>query len=82
MRTFAVRMREHNNNALTVARWLETHDMVERVYYPFLKSHPQHTLALEQMKGGSGMISFELKGGRDTGMILLQHIKLLQQAVF
>lgn len=62
--TYELRMRSHNANGLAVARFLEEHPAVERVYYPGLPSHPQHALAERQMPGGfGGMLSFELKGG-------------------
>jgi len=63
LKTLAVRMREHERNALQLARFLEKHPAVERVFYPGLPSHPQHALAARQMSGFSGMISLELKGG-------------------
>ena len=63
LKTLAVRMREHERNALHLARVLEGHPEVERVFYPGLASHPQHALAARQMSGFSGMISLELKGG-------------------
>jgi cystathionine beta-lyase/cystathionine gamma-synthase len=64
LKTYGLRMERHNLNALTVARFLEGHPAVERVYYPGLESHPQHALAKRQMIDGSGgILSFELKGG-------------------
>ncbi|MFZ4396981.1 MAG: cystathionine gamma-synthase [Kiritimatiellia bacterium] len=63
LKTLAIRMREHERNALQLARFLEDHPAVERVYYPGLPSHPQHARAAGQMSGFSGMISLELKGG-------------------
>jgi len=63
LKTLAVRMREHERNALRLSRFLEAHPAVERVYYPGLQSHPQHELARRQMSGFSGMISLGLKGG-------------------
>lgn len=67
LQTYGLRMREHNRNGLEVARFLEGHQAVERVYYPGLLSHPQHELARRQMSGGfGGMLSFELKGGFDA----------------
>jgi cystathionine gamma-synthase/cystathionine gamma-lyase len=63
LKTLAVRMREHERNALRLARFLEEHQAVERVLFPGLPSHPQHALAARQMSGFSGMISLELKGG-------------------
>jgi len=65
LKTLAVRMREHERNALRLAGFLEEHPAVERVYYPGLKSHPQHDLANRQMFGFGGVVSFELAGGRE-----------------
>jgi len=65
-KTLAVRMRRHQENALRVARWLESRPGVARVIYPGLRSHPQHALARRQMSGYGGMVSFELRAGRST----------------
>ncbi len=61
-KTLALRMREHARNAQIVAEFLESRDDVARVYYPGLRSHPQHALAKRQMSGFGGMLSFELEG--------------------
>ncbi len=67
MKTLAVRVARHNENALRVAEFLEQHAKVRRVHYPFLKSHPQYAIAREQMSGGSGMVTFEVEGtGEDA----------------
>lgn len=67
MQTYGLRMAAHNHNGIEVARFLESHPAVERVYYPGLPSHPQHELARRQMTGGfSGMLSFEVKGGYEA----------------
>jgi cystathionine beta-lyase/cystathionine gamma-synthase len=63
LKTLATRMREHERNALHLARLLEDHPAAARVYYPGLPSHPQHELAARQMSGFGGMVSIELKGG-------------------
>ncbi len=63
IKTLAVRMREHEKNALYLAEYLERHPKIERIYYPGLHSHGQHLLAKKQMTGFGGMISVELKGG-------------------
>lgn len=63
LKTLKVRSREHEANAIHLARALEKHPAVQRVYYPGLESHPQHELAKRQMRGFGGMISFEVKGG-------------------
>jgi methionine-gamma-lyase len=64
--TYGLRMAAHNANGLAVARFLEGHPAVERVYYPGLPSHPQHALAQRQMTGFGGMLAFALKGGYDA----------------
>jgi cystathionine gamma-synthase len=60
MKTLALRMERHNANGLAVARWLESHPKVRRVWYPGLESHPDHAQATRQMKGFSGVVTFEL----------------------
>lgn len=60
-KTLHVRMDRHCQNALAVARWLEAHPKVARVFYPWLPSHPQHAIAKKQMRAGGGMVSVELK---------------------
>jgi cystathionine gamma-lyase len=62
IKTLAVRMRQHEENARTVARFLAEHTRVEKVYYPGLPSHPDHELAKRQMSGFGGMVSFQFKG--------------------
>src|SRR6266511_2749984 len=59
-KTLALRMRQHDANGRRVAEWLEKHPRIQRVYYPGLRSHPQHELAARQMKGFGGMLSVEL----------------------
>ncbi len=65
VKTLAVRMRQHGENSLRVARFLEQHPRVQRVYYPGLASHPDHELASRQMRGFGGMVSFAFEGDRD-----------------
>jgi methionine-gamma-lyase len=62
LRTLALRIRQHNDNAQALAEFLEKHRAVKKVYYPGLKSHSQHDLARQQMSGFGGMVSFELDG--------------------
>lgn len=76
VRTLAVRMEKHCSNAMQVAAYLENHKKVKRVMYPGLKSHPQHAIAKAQMKGFSGMITFELKGTIQSGITLMNSVKL------
>jgi cystathionine beta-lyase/cystathionine gamma-synthase len=67
LKTLAVRVARQNENALQVAEFLEQHAKVRRVHYPFLKSHPQYETAREQMSGGGGIVTFEVKGtGEDA----------------
>ena len=67
VKTLAVRVARHNQNALRVAEFLAQHAKIRRVHYPFLKSHPQYAIAREQMSGGSGMVTFEVEGtGEDA----------------
>ncbi len=68
IKTLAVRMREHSMNAQAVAEYLEAHPKVERVLYPGLPSHPGHDLASRQMLLPGGMLSFEIKGGKDAAL--------------
>ncbi|HEY6477882.1 MAG TPA: PLP-dependent aspartate aminotransferase family protein [Polyangia bacterium] len=65
-KTLAVRMERHQENALVIARWLESRREIARVIYPGLRSHPQHALARRQMSGFGGMVSFELRQERKT----------------
>ncbi|HSP14471.1 MAG TPA: aminotransferase class I/II-fold pyridoxal phosphate-dependent enzyme [Thermoanaerobaculia bacterium] len=80
VRTLALRMRQHNENGVALARFLEKHPAVSAVHYPGLKSHPQHELAACQMKGFGGMLSFELKGGPDASARFLDRVRLASQA--
>jgi cystathionine beta-lyase/cystathionine gamma-synthase len=67
MKTLAVRVARQNENAMRVAEFLEQHEKVRRVHYPFLKSHPEHDVARKQMSGGGGMVTFEVNGtGEDA----------------
>lgn len=77
LETLSVRVDKHCSNALKVAEFLETHNSVNLVKYPFLKSHPQYQLAKKQMKYGGNVVAFEIKGGVDAGRQFLNAIKLL-----
>lgn len=66
LETLSLRMRAHSDNALALAKWLESHPKVRRVYYPGLPSHPQFDLASRQQQGHGGVLSFEVDGGRDA----------------
>ncbi len=65
LETLKVRMQAHSASALILAKWLETHPAVKQVFYAGLESHLQHKLAAQQQDGFSGLLAFELKGGRD-----------------
>ena len=80
IKTLALRMEEHNRNALAIAHWLEAHPKVSAVLHPGLDSHPQHALALRQMSGFGGTFSFRLKGGREAVNRLLESVKLFTLA--
>lgn len=77
LETLGVRVDRHCENALKVAEFLETHDEVILVKYPFLKSHPQYELAKKQMKQGGNVVAFEVKGGIEAGRQFLNHLKML-----
>lgn len=80
IKTMALRVKRQNKNAKKIARFLETHPDVEKVYYPGLKSHPEHDLAKSQMKGFGGMLSFELKEGLDAS-IFQKKLKLIKSSM-
>ena len=81
VKTLAVRMQRHCENALALAAWLEAHPKVARVHYPGLPSHPQHALARRQMpRGFGGMISIELNGGLDDARRFLERCELFALA--
>lgn len=81
MKTLSLRINRQNENALTIARFLETHPSIDRVFYPGLESHPGHTTALRQMRGFGGMMSFSLKGESiDSARRFLQRLHLAHKA--
>ena len=77
LETLAIRMRAQSHAALELARWLEAHPGVERVYYPGLPSHPQHELAMRQQTTGGAIVSFEVKGGKDAAWRVIDSCQLL-----
>ncbi len=81
LKTLAIRMQKHCENAMKIAVFLEKHPAIEWIMYPGLKSHPQYELGLKQQKGHGGMITFELKGGFEAGRILMNSVKLCALAV-
>ena len=80
LRTLGLRIERHNANALALARFLEDHPSVARVYYPGLESHPQHELARRQMQGFTGMLSVELNGGFEAAEGLISKLQLAVRA--
>jgi cystathionine beta-lyase/cystathionine gamma-synthase len=80
IKTLALRMEEHNRNALEIARWLEQHPKVSGVLHPGLESHPQHELALRQARGFGGTFSFRLLGGEDAVKQLLAGCRIFTLA--
>ena len=80
LKTLHLRMREHCTSAMTLATWLEKHPRVQRVIYPGLKSHPQHSLAKRQMDAFGGIISMEVNGGLKKARQVLERCKLFALA--
>lgn len=80
LKTLAVRMDAHCANALELAKFLESRDAVEAVFYPGLPSHPQYALAQKQMRSGGGMISIRVKGGEAEARQLLKSVKVFTLA--
>jgi methionine-gamma-lyase len=81
IKTLALRMKKHCENAVIVAEYLEKHSQIKSVSYPGLKSHPQFEIGQKQHKGPGGMITFELEGGFEAGQVLMNSVKLCQLAV-
>jgi len=77
IKTLAVRMRQHEENAHTVARFLAEHPRVEKVYYPGLTSHPDYELAKRQMKGFGGMVSFQFTGTLEDVDQLVKRLQVI-----
>jgi cystathionine gamma-synthase len=76
MKTLGVRMRKQNDNGMAIARFLEAHPRVRRVYYPGLSSHPDYKIACEQMKGFGGVVSFEIDGDLTTTSKFIDHLQI------
>ncbi|BBN83021.1 O-succinylhomoserine (thiol)-lyase [Pseudoalteromonas sp. A25] len=75
LRTLNVRLKQHQENAMTIATYLEQSPYVSQVYYPGLTSHPQHALAKQQQEGFGGMVSFDIKGGLNESAKFLTSLK-------
>jgi len=78
--TLPWRMRAHCQNAQAIAEFLQKHPAVERVYYPGLPDHPGHDIAARQMSGWGGMLSFQVRGGRDAAMTVAARVGLFTRA--
>lgn len=81
MKTLGVRMERHCENAMKVAKFLENHPKIDKVYYPGLESHPTHDIAVKQMHGGfGGMMSADIKGGMDAVRTVMNNVKVFSLA--
>ena len=79
--TLPMRMQAHEQNALAVARFLESHPRVLKVLYPGLESHPHHALAKKQMQNFSGMLSFQVEGGAGLAPKFMEKLQVIHYAV-
>ena len=77
LETLRIRMDAHAAAGLKLARWLERQSAVERVYYPGLSSHPQHALAMRQQKNGGGIVSFDMRGGREAAWRVVDSTRMI-----
>ena len=77
LETLHVRMERHASNALFIAQELEKHEKIASLRYPFLESHPHHSIAIKQMQNGGGIVCFDLKGGLEAGRCFLNNLKML-----
>jgi len=80
LKTLAVRMQQHEKNAFLVARFLEKHPNVEKVFFPGLENHPGHDIAKKQMSGYGGVVSFRIKGGMNEANTFFKKLKIFQLA--
>jgi cystathionine gamma-synthase len=76
LKTFPLRVKKQNETALHVAEFLEGHPRIKKVYYPFLKNHPHYDVAKEQMTGGGGVVTFDIRGNINDAKRLLDNLKL------
>jgi O-succinylhomoserine sulfhydrylase len=77
LETLSLRVHAQSAAALELARWLEQQPQIAKVHYPGLPSHPQHALAMRQQKSGGGIVSFEVRGGKDAAWHVVDHTRLL-----
>ncbi len=80
VKTLAVRMRQHEQNATLVAEFMQSAENVEKVYFPGLKSHPGHEIAARQMTGYGGIVSFQIKGGLSEANAFFRKLRVFQLA--
>jgi O-succinylhomoserine sulfhydrylase len=77
LETLDLRMQAHSRNAQQLAEWLEQHSRIERVYFPGLTSHPQHSLAMQQQRAPGSIVAFDVKGGQTAAWTLIDATRLL-----
>ena len=77
LETLDVRMERHASNALFISQQLQSNPAISTLKYPYLNTHPQHAIAIKQMKNGGGIVCFELKGGLESGRAFLNNLKML-----
>jgi cystathionine beta-lyase/cystathionine gamma-synthase len=80
MKTMPLRVAQHNANALAVAQHLERHPAIERVYHPGLAAHPDHAIAARQMRGFGGMVTIDVKGGKDAAFRVFDRLRVIKRA--
>ena len=80
MKTMPLRVAQHNANAMTVAQFLEGHPGIERVYYPGLASHPDHAIATQQMGGFGGVVTIDVKGGKEGAYRVFDRLGVIKRA--
>ena len=80
MKTMPLRVAQHNANALQLAQFLEGHAAIGRVYYPGLGSHPDHAIAASQMNGFGGVVTIDVKGGKDAAFRTFDRLKVIKRA--
>ena len=80
MKTLQLRLKQQNESALSIARWLQSHPSVAAVFYPGLETHPHHDIARRQMRGYGGVLSFMLKGGFEAVKRVLPKLRLARRA--
>jgi len=81
LKTLSVRMERHTSNAEKVIMYLKSQKLVEEIYYPFDKDNPQYEIAKRQMRAGGGLISFEIKGGKEGAQLFMDSLSLIKIAV-